>query len=298
MGHCVESQTVLPALETFEERLDLPTIYYSFYDSFVRASAGENKWRSAAADSNAKEKRLATIIEEAFAWLLFRNNYFTWLFEAKLHWKDKLKTDYDPESQRAGCEELSKTCALSGAQIDLNEDGGGSAETVLIIDRESERFKMLRTQEEKKLKQMRKNARTNATYKNVANKVKEMLKREEQASMDNDNSSPSVYSETEQERKKKRRKLLNTFKEYTVRQGNEGRFKGWSRRAAMDMTELVRAIKSERERYNLFNRAYREVYYNRFKHKIDNIVSLQEEEFEPDYSTLWELDNIDNQAEV
>lgn len=289
---------MLPALETFEERLGLPNIYYTFYDSFVRASVGENKWRSNAADANNKEERLATIIEEAFAWLLFRNNYFTWLFEAKIHWKDKLKTEYDPENQRSGCEELSKTCALNGAQIDLNDDGEGTPEEVLLIDRDSERFKLLKTQEEKKLKQVRKNARSNATYKSIASKVKDMLKQELNGQNEDGSSRPSGYSESEQERRKKRRKLLNTFKEYTVRQGNEGKFKGWSKRAAMDMTDLVKAIKSEKEMYRQFNRAYREVYYKRFKHKIDNNASIQEDEFQPDYDALWELDNIDQRAEV
>jgi hypothetical protein len=59
-------------------------------------------------------------------------------------------------------------------------------------------------------------------------------------------------------RQQKRRRLLKSFREYTVRQSDEGKFKGWSKRAADEMTSYCKKLKveGEQERAKVFFAAY------------------------------------------
>lgn len=92
---CDATKSTLPSVEHFQQRYKNPRVYFLFYNYFLRAVMGENKWKS-----NIKEnKKLATNIAEAYAHSLLENNYFAWLFEykAKKIGAD-IKTEYDAES--------------------------------------------------------------------------------------------------------------------------------------------------------------------------------------------------------
>jgi hypothetical protein len=96
--------------------------------------------------------------------------------------------------------------------------------------------------------------------------------------------------EAKGERMKKRRKLLKTFREYTVpKTTEEGKFKGWSKRASDEMTAISKKLARENQssRSKMFNAAYRQVYGTRYNEKR----KAAEIDDEPvDYSELWDLD--------
>jgi hypothetical protein len=90
-------------------------------------------------------------------------------------------------------------------------------------------------------------------------------------------------------RLKKKPRLLKSFREYTVRQSQEGKFKGWSKRASDEMTSIAKrlAAQGRSDRSQMFNATYHRVYGtgNHDKRKADEIDD------EPvDYSDLWDLD--------
>jgi hypothetical protein len=169
--------------------------------------------------------------------------------------------------------------------LDLNEDGEG--EDHVVTDITSERYKILKEEEEKKLKGARKEARSNGNYKKMVKEMATLANNDQQTDHENI-----------EEQKRKRRKLLKSFKEYTTKQDNEGRFKGWSFRAAEDMAEMVTAIQKDSARYRRFNQAYREVYHKRFDKKGNNNGGSSEKEFVPDYNKLWSFSEITDQDKV
>ena len=121
-GQCVANNLVFPALEAFEQRLDNPTNYYLFYEYFLSAAVGEEEWKQNSGYQHrmrkrarrqsyttniispepmtrdrlsiVKDKRMSTSLNEAFTLILFKNNYFAWLLEAKQNNSD-LVCDYD-----------------------------------------------------------------------------------------------------------------------------------------------------------------------------------------------------------
>ena len=88
---------------------------------------------------------------------------------------------------------------------------------------------------------------------------------------------------------------MKSFREYTVRKSDEGKFKGWSKRAAEEMTGICKKLKLEGEgqRAKMFNASYRVVYRQRnVERKRDDA-----EENEPvDYGELWDLDEVEMAA--
>ena len=72
-----------------------------------------------------------------------------------------------------------------------------------------------------------------------------------------------------------------------MRQSQEGKFKGWSKRASDEMTSIAKrlAAQGRSDRSQMFNAAYRRVYgtrnHDKRKDEIDD---------EPvDYSELWDI---------
>jgi hypothetical protein len=125
---CVDSGgKIFPCWETFEERLDMPMGYFVFYDSFLRAAVGEEEWKRLARGSTGYtvESRMSTELNEAFALVLLKNNYFAWLMEAKQTF-DELRTDYDGdiEGKQSLVEHLLGGAYIGVQQIEDDEDGG------------------------------------------------------------------------------------------------------------------------------------------------------------------------------
>ncbi len=114
---CVQKNLVFPALEAFEQRLDNPTLYWTFYDSFLKSLIGDDEWKhrtglhpivkktkrrrkSQTHDVShegpvRKDKRMTTPLDEAFVMVMLKNNYFAWLWKAKDGMFSGMVTDYD-----------------------------------------------------------------------------------------------------------------------------------------------------------------------------------------------------------
>ena len=80
------------SLESIEKRLDNPKAYYIFYIFFYKAAVGEARWKECL---EREEGRIGNNNTEAFALLLFSNNFKAWLYEEKERHGDALMTEYD-----------------------------------------------------------------------------------------------------------------------------------------------------------------------------------------------------------
>ena len=268
---CTKHNLVFPALECFEERLDNPNAYFLFYDNFLRAVEGEEKWKVSATKST-NDVPLSSHYNEAFALIFLKNNYFAWLLDAK-QTHVGLITDYDYDEATSSSVKNTLTEYLMGGICVENNvgfhtvltpkphpqpmtDGGGEPtesdeEETSMEDEEYERaadyFK-------KKTEELRERVRDSLDYQ----KIKNLLGG---ASYDND----------EKSRKKKMRKIMKGLKQYTgARVGEEKAYRGWSERTHKDMLNYMKVMQNEtRTRYKNFEEEYRHVYAMRKEYNPD-----------------------------
>ena len=78
------------SLESIEQRLENPKAYYVFYDYFYKAAVGEVRWKECL---DCGDMRIGNDTTEAFALLLFANNYKAWLYEEKQTHQEALMTE-------------------------------------------------------------------------------------------------------------------------------------------------------------------------------------------------------------
>jgi hypothetical protein len=76
---CKEDGSILLLIESFQNRGLLPKVYYIFSEYFFKAviSKGTWKWHFTG------NKRFGTIVLEAYALAIIKNNYFAWLYNYK-----------------------------------------------------------------------------------------------------------------------------------------------------------------------------------------------------------------------
>jgi hypothetical protein len=95
------------------------------------------------------------------------------------------------------------------------------------------------------------------------------------------------------ESRSKKRKVLKTFREYTNPKDEEGKFKGWSTRAANDMKELIMALNTVTPKQKLFWKFYRSFYIQRSKGGGKNKKTVEEESGPSNYEVdVWGLPPI------
>ena len=135
--------------------------------------------------------------------------------------------------------------------------------------------------------------RTDTELKKVAREAKsstlyKKLKAEVSSNPERSPNCSSHMSEEDFDRQeqKKRRKVMKSFREYTMKNKEEEGFKGWSKRAADDMTALVKKLKEQESNCCKFSAAYREVVLSQTtrKQKASKAPLLN-----VDYGELWEL---------
>ena len=277
---CHDNETILPSLEAFEMGLEIPTTYFIFYEYFFQSSIGDARWRKACDDEQQDQtSRRGSIQAESFAFLQLKNNYFAWLLEAKERFNDRLITDYDAESKTKGRKSAAEVY-MKNLEINLycSEVNG------LLIKEGHEIYNDLKKTSNNLLKEARKIARTNHTYK----EMKKVLDSERRNDALEEGEEEMNQDEKKKFNMRKRRKLLQPFREYTVRQGEEGKFKGWSKRAAEDMIAISKKLKEEKVEYIKFRKAYREFYCKRNQAKRKASLNILPE---VDYSELWDVDD-------
>ena len=277
---CHDNEAILPSLEAFEMGLEIPTTYFIFYEYFFRSSVGDARWRKACDDEQQDQtSRLGSIQAESFAFLQLKNNYFAWLLEAKERFNDRLITDYDAESKTKGRKSAAEVY-MKNLEINLYR----SEVNGLLIKEGHEIYNDLKKTSNNLLKEARKIARTNHTYK----EMKKVLDSERRNDALEEGEEEMNQDEKKKFNMRKRRKLLQPFREYTVRQGEEGKFKGWSKRAAEDMIAISKKLKEEKVEYTKFRKAYREFYCKRYQAKRKASLMVLPE---VDYSELWDVDD-------
>jgi hypothetical protein len=100
-GMCEECDTigkVLPSLESFRQRWNLPKIY------FLKSVIQESVWIDRVnTPSTGTGPRLGLVISEAYALALLENHYFSWLYQLKTeHPNNTLITEYDQRDDQGG----------------------------------------------------------------------------------------------------------------------------------------------------------------------------------------------------
>ena len=198
--------------------------------------------------------------------ILLKNNYFAWLWENKLCYKDLLVTDYDTDRERNGKLNigdaflkleinLEPTEANEGEDEEENDRIDPSLYTNLLVKEGDPMYRDLQKKTDAALKRVRRVAKDNRKYK----ELKKLLQQAEEE----DHQRDDIVDDGLVEHRKKRRKVLKSFREYTNPQDEEGKFKGWSQRAAEDMREQVNKLKIEGKRDKVFRMAYRLTYSNK-----------------------------------
>jgi hypothetical protein len=277
----------MPSLEAFEARLDIPGVYFIFYDYFFRSSAGDARWKKAWLEENKDlKRRLASEQTEAFAMLVLKNNYFAWLLAAKEKLGDALLTDYDTDLKKK--DKMSSVEAYLGeVEIDLEAtaDEGEDVSFVVSKHEDADRYAKLKQGTDKELKKIGRKCKDNEYYKNLK---KQLEKPEVEPTHPPQGLSRDDQEAREREEMRKRRKLMKTFRVYTTKEDKEDGFKGWSERAASDMADMVKKLKEEGDDCRKFSAAYREVCRSRNKRKR---APTPNQLIEVDYNELWELDD-------
>jgi hypothetical protein len=302
-----------------------------FHEYFLKSSVGDTKWKTARleADDKSLSDPLISVQGEAFAMIILKNNYFAWLWEAKLKYEDFLCTDYDTDSELENKVPLG-VALLKMAELNLAQDAQEeendeddaeasslsarpvagisnlSYENLLVPESTSTLYCDLRKKNEAVLKKTRRAARKNAKYK----ELKKLLEEGEVTSARTgvvppaagNNGAPRDEEEerVKQEKRSKKRKILKSFRDFTNPREDEGRFKGWSKRASDEMEVLQLALNQERNttKARLFRAAYR------LSFKAKNLKgkkkrAAEDEELPVDYeSNLWGLGHIAEIEEI
>jgi hypothetical protein len=171
---CNRCSLVFPAWEALEMRLDNPNSYFMFYKHFLRAVTGgdeEYKFRSGqkqvpAQSSTVKpdSRMMVTPLDEAFALVVLKNNYFAWLLQAMKEFPHLL-TDYDGDK----LDEESVTMAeyISGGyllDLEKGEEGKGFAWNC-NMDSEKDKYDKTKKTYDGMVRNLRTEVKTSEEYK-------------------------------------------------------------------------------------------------------------------------------------
>jgi hypothetical protein len=179
------------------------------------------------------------------------------LWEAKSAIGENLVTDYDPPPVQKWRGEIGDVVLKCQIDLDVEEENRNDLKNVLVRpDVNPRKNEALRKAHEAKLKKVRLEASTNSEkYKQLNVALKEL---NEEPIAESENVTPNNNNEAI--RRNKKRKVLKTFREYTNPKDTEGKFKGWSHRAAMDMRVAIRNLSVVDDKVLLFRRVYRHIY--------------------------------------
>jgi hypothetical protein len=267
--------------------LDIPGVYFIFYDYFFKSSAGDARWKKAWLEEKKDlKRRLASEQSEAFAMLVLKNNYFAWLLAAKEKLGDALLTDYDTDLKKK--DKMSSVEAYLGeVEIDLDATANEGEDVSFLVSKneDADRYTKLKQGTDKELKKIGRKCKDNEYYKNLK---KQLEKPPDESTNHPGGMSRDEHEAIEREEMRKRRKLMKSFRVYTSKEDREEGFKGWSERAASDMADLVKKLKEEGDDCRKFSAAYREVCLSRNKRKR---TATAAQLIEVDYNELWELDD-------
>lgn len=201
----------------------------------------EEDWKVRAKCPDDTAPAMCSVGDFAFALVLFKNNYFAWLLEAKTRFGN-LVTDYD---EHDGEVKSLLEHALQGVLLSPTEDGEFS---VLTPDTSGGEGQSLEYNEAKELfhnaiEELRSAARDNQEYKDMLVSLESVAEEQD-----------------EDTRKKKKRRVLQEMKIYTARRGSEKAFRGWSLRDSKDIAALQVLHRADWDNHVRFSKAYRTIF--------------------------------------
>ena len=223
----------------------------------------KKKARLSGADSNSsvsssKTKRMASPVNEAFALIVLKNNYYAWLLAAKEKGSRKvLLTDYDMAEFESSGSRTMETLAerlLQGAMINISNDENGRSYDLDHVawkpqDDDSEEVKVRYN-----------DAVTHYGILNTALRSKVSASKEYKFLSDCVQALRTT-TDTTQNKANKRKKMMKSLKCFTgVREENEPRYKGWSKRTFPILHDLKEEIIKEKGLYKLFGKAYHKIH--------------------------------------
>ena len=221
--------------------MENPTTYYVFYDLFLRAVEGEEKWKKIIMSPANAAQKIATPLNESFCLIVLKNNYFAWLLDYK-QGHPELKTDYDSENLKADGSDSVAQYIISGICMEAEDD------TYHIIPNNRKGmadYEMAETAYQHMTQRVREKAATSEEYLQMMEALKDLESSEDDQS-------------DEKERRRKKRKLQKDLRLYTgTRLGKERAYKGWSARAHKDQSDYKKAIEEQQRKYDGFDREYR-----------------------------------------
>ena len=166
---------------------------------------------------------MATSLDEAFALVVLKNNYFAWLLEAKQN-NNELVTDYD--SNITGKKTLVEFM-LNGTIVELGNDNKGNDYILWKKEVGSAEYGVALIHYKWTVSNIHEKVEKSTEYKKLTDAMIQL-----KCSSDN-------VQETEKSRRKRQRKVLREMKVYTgVRVGEEKAYKGWSGRTFVDLLEV------------------------------------------------------------
>lgn len=263
--------------------IEMPSVYIVFHDFFLRSSVGDTAWKAACMESSDLTERLAPTQGEAFAMLLLKNNYFAWLWEAKLTYKEILVTDYDGDQERKNKENICDAYVKLEVNLEPNDEDDEDDDTFnfnnVLIREGDKKYDELHKKTQMAFKKVQRIAKGNVKYKDLLKQLEEELNETGEGD--------HVF-----QHKAKRRKVLKSFREYTNPQDDEGRFKGWSHRAAVDMKELIAKVSINGAREKLFRAGYRLTYREKQQSGARKKRTSQESTLVNYENDIWGLEVI------
>jgi len=256
------------SLESIERRLEDPKAYYVFYEFFYKAAVGESRWKECMSND---EARIGNNTTEAFALLLFANNYKAWLYDEKKTHGDLLLTEYDT---------IDKTSIVDILLLnqEFNLEPGG--EEKVIVDVAKNSYKKAAKKRHDWLRELK--------NKSICNEMKRSW---EQLGSDEDE---TVTATTEQmdkkQRDQKKRKVMKGLKKWTgLADQGERKFKGWSDNGHRAYENWTMSIKDDVDmgRYTRWEKAYREV--KAMNQNSSESSNADIDKYEVNRNVVWEL---------
>jgi hypothetical protein len=268
---CVERQLVMFACESIERRFENPKAYYIFYDNFYRTAVGETRWKEYLEDAN-KEVRIGNANTEAFALLLFVNNYKAWLYEQKEIHGDLLLTEYDHGPSQG--KESIVDFLMKEQEFVLDAD----AENMIIQDITKSNYKKAAK------------ARKDWLAKLIRMPICAEMKRAWTEEADENATEPAAPLSSTKERAKKRRKIMKSLRKWTgTADQGERKFKGWSDSGHRTYEKWTTQIREEEDdgRCKIWDRAYREMYAS--QQAIKKTLASPVEKYTVDRKKVWDF---------
>lgn len=268
-----------------------------FYEYFLKSSIGDSEWKDICLKpETGPTMPLVNRPLEAFAMIMFENNYMAWLLCAKRELGDDLVTDYD-EDKVQGTMKYFTEDLLKDMEVDLIDMPPDITEFIvseeeekrLLVSSTEPRHIPLKTLREEQLVEVRLDAAMNRQYKEL---IKELQKE-----ANNPNQEQEKDGEALEKKRKERRKTLKKFRVFTNPTEPANVYKGWSKDTPVIQTKIVAQLREDDLKYQQFRAAYRLNFRMRNEKQSRKRRSIQEEpEFDKD--ELYNENTVQQRVEI